>query len=231
MRLKKDGSLNKVYDKILEYKTLFTSKAAADNEAEASKVTIVSKLEENIWIDPKTNNERTSFQVTGNFLNKKRDSDKEGATFKLSGIVLKTEDETDKNGDPTGRLIVKFGVIGYGGKINMIPLIAEGSSKAHIEQNWQEGDTVRVTGKINMTQKTEIVIEKQGFGEDIEKPHTVFRKELIITGGSSSGLEEELSYDMDSVKKSCADRLARIKALKESSAKSAPKSKTVDLGF
>lgn len=233
MRLKKDGNPNKVYDTILGYKNSLTSLAAAEDESNASKITISSaRLEENIWIDSSSGTERSSYQISGNFINKKRDADKEGATFKLSGVVIKLNEELDRNEEPTGRLLVKFGVIGYAGRMNLLTLIAEGNAKAHIEQNWQVGDTVRVSGRINMTQKTEIVSEKQGFGEDIEKTRTVTRRELIITGGSSGGLEEELSYDADSVKKACADRLARIKTMKDSaSAKAAPKSRANDFGF
>ena len=49
MRLKKDGDLNKVYDRILSYKQEFTSEAVADDEHPASRITISkAKLEENI---------------------------------------------------------------------------------------------------------------------------------------------------------------------------------------
>lgn len=237
MRLKKDGELNKIYDRIVGYKEKFISASAADDINSATKITITNgQLEENIWIDKATGSERSTFQITSNFLNEKKDADKEGATFKLTGVVLNDlseAEEVDKNGDPTGRIKVKFAVIGYGGKINILDLFAEGSAKTHIEQNWSKGDTVKVAGRVNITHKVEIIKEEQGFGEPTERVRTVSSKELIITGGSASGLEEDLSYDADSIKKAMETRRANIEALKanDTSAKSSPKSKSPDFGW
>lgn len=237
MRLKKDGEPNKVYDRILGYKTKYTSAAAAEDISQASRITINgAQLEENIWIDKNSGEERSSFQITSNFLNDKRDGDKDGATFQLSGVILNDPieaEENDKNGDPTGRIRIKFGVIGYGGKINVLDLYAQGSAKAHIQENWTKGDTVKVTGKINATHTVETITEPQGFGDPIEKTRTISRKELIITGGSQGALEEDLSYDADSIKKAMAERRANIDQLKASNttAKASPRTKANDFGF
>lgn len=223
MRLKKDNSPNKLYDIILGYKNNFTSAAAAEDISEASRVTVAAgKLTENVWVD-NTGKEHSSFQINSNFMNKKKDNDIEGATFQLSGVVIKMQEETDREDTPTGRLILKFGVIGYAGKIDILTLIAEGNAKVHIEQNWQEGDTVKVAGKINMTQKTIEVVEEQGFGEAIKSSKTIFSKELIITSGSAGSLEENNSYDADSIKKACLERLTRIEELKNKQSKSTVK--------
>ena len=237
MRLKKDGDLNKVYDRILSYKQEFTSEAVADDEHPASRITISkAKLEENIWIDKGTGKDRSTFQISSNFLNRKRDADMDGATFQLSGVVLNNPadaEERDKNDEPTGRIAIKLGVVGYGGKIHVLTLYASGEAKAHIEAHWDKEETVRVAGKVNITHKIEMIEEPQGFGESITKPRTVSRKELIITGGSAGGLEEELSYDRDSVMKALNDRKAHIAELLQNNttAKASPKSKSTDFGF
>ena len=238
MRLKKDGDLNKVYDRILGYKEKFISEAAADEDHPASKVTVTGQLEENIWIDKSTGKERSTFQISSNFLNEKRESDEDGIKFQLSGVVLNdptNAEEIDKNEEPTGRIRIKFGVIGYGGKINVLDLYASGGAKAHIENSWNKQDTVKVTGKVNVTKKIEQIKEEQGFGDPIIKTRTISTKELIITGGSASGLEEELSYDKESILKALADRKAKIEELiedsKKSSSRAAPKNKSTDFGF
>ena len=238
MRLKKDGDLNKVYDRILGYKEKFISEAAADEDHPASKVTVTGQLEENIWIDKSTGKERSTFQISSNFLNEKRESDEDGIKFQLSGVVLNdptNAEEIDKNEEPTGRIRIKFGVIGYGGKINVLDLYASGGAKAHIENSWNKQDTVKVTGKVNVTKKIEQIKEEQGFGDPIIKTRTISTKELIITGGSASGLEEELSYDKESILKALADRKVKIEELiedsKKSSSKAAPKNKSTDFGF
>lgn len=234
MRLKADGGLNQVYDRIMGYKEKFTSAAAAGSLAEASRVAVKgAKLEENIWIDKNSGQERSGFQISSNFLNLKKESDKEEAKFRLSGVILnEPAEEVDGNGDPTGRLKFKFGVIGYKGKIHVLDLYAQDQAKAHIEANWSKYDTVKIIGKVNSSVTVKMEEINLGFGETDVTPRTNVRRELIVTGGSGSGLEEDLSYDIDSVKIALDERKAEIAKLKEGGAAKAPaKNKPVDLGF
>lgn len=234
MRLKADGGQNMVYDRIAGYKEKFTSAAAAGSIAEASRVSIKgAKLEENIWIDKNTNTERSTFQISSNFLNAKRESDKEEAKFKVTGILLQEPvEELDSNENPTGRIKFKMGVIGYKGKISVLEFYAQDQVKAHIEANWSKGDTVRALGRINVSNKVETKSFSLGVGEEDVTERTIAKKELIITGCSASGLEEDLSYDADSVKVALDERKAEIAKLKEGGAKKAPAKHTpVDLGF
>lgn len=188
---------------------------------------------ENMWYDQKTGQVRSGFQIACNFLNQKRDSDKEKASFELSGIILGTKPELDKNEEETGRLIINFGLVGYDGRIDVIDLIANDTARAHIESNWEKGDTVNVVGVINVTQKTVTWTEEQGFGEPIERTRTESRRELIITGGSAGGLEESLSYDADDVKASLAERKNRMEKTKEKAVatKSSAAPKADNFGF
>lgn len=241
MRKKNDGSPNQNYDRIIGYKEKFTSIAAADDESNASKVTVsAGKIEENAWYDQRTGQVRSTFQISTNFINETRNYDPEKnpekATFELSGVVGKIRPELDRDGNETGRTIIDFIIITYGkptGKANKIELIAQGSAAEFINTNWQPQDTVKVTGRINMTYKVETFEEEQGFGEPIIRTRTVSKKELIITGGSPSGLEEALSYDADSIKQALSERIAAQEALKNSpsTTKSSTKNKAVDFGF
>lgn len=225
-REKRDGGLNKVYDIIAGYKDSLISRAAAEKESQASKITVTGAMVENLWIN-KNGDEVSNFQINANFLNNKRNSDKDGATFVLSGCVLNMIEEVDKNEDPTGRMLIKFGVVGYNGKMNLITLVAEGNGKAYIEQNWQKGDTVRVKGQIRVFSKQEKTVTELGFGEPIEKTRTVSCRELVITG-CTPGLEEDLSYDADSIKQACNERLANIERMKsENKKKAAPPKRVV----
>ena len=162
-------------------------------------------------------------------------ADTEEASSEYAELENEAEDEIDKNDEPTGRIRIKFGVIGYGGKIHVLDLYASEGAKSHIQDSWNKEDTVKVTGRVNVTKKIEQIEEKQGFGESIIKTRTISTKELIITGGSASGLEEELSYDSDSIKKALGDRRAKIDELiensKNSTSKAAPKNKSTDFGF
>lgn len=234
MAKKSDGSENQLYSRILGYKDKFLSVAAADDESKASRVTVsAGRIEENAWFDQRSNQVRSTFQISSSFLNEARSGDPEKATFELSGVVGKMRPELNRDGEETGRTIVDFIVITWGGKANKIELIAQGSAAEFISTNWQPQDTVKVTGRVNMTHKVETWKEEQGFGEPIERTRTVSKKELLITGGSPSGLEEALSYDADSIKQALAQRAADQQALANapSKTKASTKNKAVDFGF
>lgn len=220
MKLKKDGTLNKLYQSIVKYKEDFVALAACpeDHPEFASKVVVnTGRLEENIWIDPNSGEVRTSFQISTNFLNKPRGEFEEGSTFELSGVILNKIQETDANGDETGRLKIRFAVVRYGGKVDVINLIAAGNAANFIESNWEEGDTVNLNGAVSINQSTKVWFEEQGFGDPIKRTKTETRRELLILGGSPSGLEESYSYDANDIKNGLAERQARTEEMKNKS--------------
>lgn len=233
MKYKNDGSENQVYKNILGYKDKFISIAAAENESDASRVTISgAKIEENAWFDAKSNVVRSTYQISANFINKAKEDEQEKATFEFSGVVGKMYPEV-RNDEETGRIIVDFVVITWGPKANKIQLVAEGSAADFITTHWQAQDTVKVTGRVNMTHKVEIWTEEQGFGEPIERSRTVSKKELVITGGSPSGLNEDQSYDIDAIKQLIDKRNTDHAQLANapSTNKASNRNKPVDFGF
>lgn len=223
---------NPNYNRILGYKDSFTSLAAAEKPENASRITVAANIGENMWVDAQTKELRTNFRISGNFINKARETDEEKASFELSGVVGKITPEYDKDGNETGRIIVKFIIVQFGGKTDIIDLIAADTAKAHIETNWSEGDTVKAVGVINMKQKTVTWTESQGFGEPVKRTKTESSRELIITGGSTGGLEDIFSYDADDIKAALNERQKRIEELKNGANKpaSAPAS-TPNFGF
>lgn len=226
MAQKKDGTPNKIYSTIVGYKEQFTSLAACpeDHPEMASKVVIsAGHVEENMWADKNSGEIRTSFQISTNFMNAPRGEFEEGARFEMSGVVLSKVMEQGADGD-TGRLKVKLGVVRFGGRVDVIELIAASDNAVNfISQNWEDGDTVNVNGAVSINQSTVTWTEEQGFGEPIKRTKTISRKELIILGGSPSGLEEEYSYDSNDIKAALADRQARMD---ETKSKASSKAKT-----
>lgn len=226
MELKSDGKVSKIYTGILEMRDKFTSLAALpdDEKDKASKVVITSgQLKENIWVDPNSGQVRTGFEIDSNFMNAPRQGAEfePSARFELSGVIMDTQRETDANQEETGRLKVKVAVVGWTGKdgvtrVDVIDLIAASDSAVNfIESNWEKGDTVNINGAISFNQSTKVWYEEQGFGEPIKRTKTQTRKELIILGGSPSGLEEEYSYDANDIKAGLAARAARVEKQKE----------------
>lgn len=238
MRLTKNGEQNKLYDRILGYRNQFTSLAACpENQPElASKVEVTSaELGENIWIDS-TGKPQSTFQINGKFMREARNPSEfeHKATFELSGVVVNMARET-VNDEETGRLKIKFAVVGYNGKVNLIELIAESDNAVNfIETNWAEGDTVNVNGYINMSQHTKVWYEQQGFGPDIKRTKTETRRELIIVGGSPSGLDEEYSYSAEDIKLGLQERQQEVEKQKSrvsSSTKSSTPKRGNQFGF
>lgn len=195
MKLKKGtNEVSKIYSRIISYKTDLKSIAAVEDISEASRVSVNAKISENAFYNDKTGKIISSFQVESNFINKAKSTDEDVAKFLISGVVLSKIDELN-NDESTGRLIVNMGVIGYGEKLSVIKLYATDSKKSHIENNWETKETVRVAGLLNVTHEVKVIKDDSGFGEPIEKKKTIYKDELIITGGSASGLEEDYSYD------------------------------------
>lgn len=230
MELKSDGKVSKIYTGILEMRDKFTSLAALpdDEKDKASKVVITSgQLKENIWVDSSSGQVRTGFEIDSNFMNAPRQGAEfePSARFELSGVIMDTTRETDANQEETGRLKVKVAVVGWTGKdgvtrVDVIDLIAASDSAVNfIESNWEKGDTVNINGAISFNQSTKVWYEEQGFGEPIKRTKTQTRKELIILGGSPSGLEEEYSYDANDIKAGLAARAARVEEQKEKGGK------------
>lgn len=236
MKKKNDGTDNGIYKAIMETKEKFTSLAAAEEPSEASLVCVRGKIEENIFIDNKTKAARSDFQISSNFLNKKREVDEIGATFSLLGVVVGDISMEEKDGEETGRLKVKVFSVGYKGKIHVLDLIvANPSAIAAIQSNWEKGDTVCATGIVNMTYTTKVWYDEQGFGDPIRRVKTESRKELIITGGDPNSMGEDHSYDANDIKNALAERQVRITEMQEKS-NSKPKikktsKKSDDFGF
>lgn len=228
-KLKKDGTISNLYPIVVGYKEKLTSLAACpeDQPQLASKITVKgAQLSENVWFDARSNQERSSYKIRSNFLNVYTGSLEDftpEARFEISGTILKTKPEVNKESIETGRLEVTVAVVGYQGKIDVVPMIAASPSAVQfISANWNEGDTVKIAGKINMSHRVETWEEKQGFGEPIVRKKTISCREFIITSGSECGLSEERAYDSDDIKAGLQSRLKRI----EESKTKAPQGRT-----
>lgn len=226
MKYKKGtNEISKLYTRILGYKDDFKSVAAVEDASSASRISVTGNLTENSFYDEKKDRIVSGFQINSNFLNEAKSSQTESAKFVLSGVVINKQEEVNSEGEETGKLLVKLGIVGYGGKLNIVTLTATDSKKEHIENNWEVKDTVRVAGAVNMTHEVKVFKDDTGFGEPIEKVKTITRNELVITGGSASGLEDDYSYDATDIAAMLEERKAELESLKEK-AKSKKKNTT-----
>jgi hypothetical protein len=181
-------------------------------------------------------------RITASFVSKiKREECKPKAEYTVTFMVGKAGFELDKDGVETNKYKITGMVPQYGGKVDVIPFFAynEGVIDA-VSNYWNEGDTVKATGKLNFTSETKEVEVKVDFGEPTVETRTYSISELVITGGSSTPLEGEFAINYEDVKAALEERKARLaeskdKAANRGTAGKAPapaaQKKFSDLGF
>ena len=218
--LKKDGTPNPAYTSIMKIKDTFVSIAASDiNSADRVRIT-GAKLAMNEYY-PAGSDTLTAFpRINATFVNKianHADCNPE-ASFSVEFVVANKGDETNREGEATGRYKFMGVLPQYGGKVDVIPFIAAAPGVINATSTyWSEGDTVKAIGKLNFTSKTETYAVEVDFGEPQVKSRTINVSELIITGGTQTPLDGELAFSTEDIQKGLADRKVRLEQLKTKS--------------
>ena len=212
------GAPNPAFESIERVMNEFVSIAASDID-HADRVRITrGQLSMNEYYGQ--NGNLVSFpRVTASFVTKiKKDECKPTADFTAVFMVGNKGYETDKDGVETDRYKVVGMIPQYGGKVDVVPFYAINPGVIEAVSNyWNDGETVKATGKLNFTSKTETYEVKVDFGESSEGTRTISISELVITGGSSTPLEGDFAISYDDVKAALEERKARLAALKDKS--------------
>lgn len=163
------------------------------------------------------------WQINTSFLNE-ASKVTEIASFNVDIFIMDMLDEVDREGTPTGRLIVKGGLVQYGGKLDVLEFIVEGADAVeYISRNWNINDTVNAGGRIRVTSVEEKrAASESSWGEEIPDTSTRMMRELIITRGSEGPFDEEFSYDATEIKKAFNERKARLEQMQVDATKKAP---------
>ena len=235
------GAPNPAYESIERVKNEYVSIAASDID-HADRVRITKgqiNMNEYYGQDERL----ISFpRITASFVTKiKKEECKPKAEFNVTFMVGKTGYELDRDGVETDKYKVTGMVPQYGGKVDVVPFFAYNPGVIDAVSNyWNEGDTVKATGRLNFTSKTETRMVEVDFGEPTEETRTISVSELVITGGSSTPLDGEFAIDYDDIKVALEDRKSRLaeskaKATKKGTSGKAPAptsgNKFKDLGF
>ena len=236
----KKGTKNPAYESIDTVRREFISIASGAGVEGADRIRIsgASIQMNEYWADE---NRLSSYpRINASFVQRvKRDEFTPKAQFSTELVVSKMVNEVDKDGVETGRLKVEGILPQYGGRVDVVPFIAENPNVVDaISQYWQPKDTVKVSGKLNFSSTVEIYTEEQGFGEPIEKKRTINVSELVITGGSQTPLEGDFAFNEEEIKNALAERKVRLenrkaKELARSSSRTAPTQSgfASDIGF
>ena len=205
------GKPNPAYKSLVDLRELKTAQNVSVDNADQVRITS-GVLSENNFVS-RTGNLINGFQIRGSFINPAKLGDV--ATFITEVYIMDIHDETDREGDPTGRLIVRGGIVQYGGKLDVLDFIVEAPDKVEfVSRNWAVNTTQLIKGRVRVTShEVESSGEGSGWGEDIPDTTTTFVRELIITGGDDEGKEEDFSYDPAEIKKAFNQRKAKIEQM------------------
>jgi hypothetical protein len=240
-QLTNSGSPNPAYESIARIKDEYVSIAASDID-HADRVRITKgaiNMNEYYGQDGRL----ISFpRITASFVTKiKREECKPKAEFTVTFMVGKAGYELDKDGVETNKYKVTGMVPQYGGKVDVVPFYAYNPGVIDAVSNyWQEGDTVKATGRLNFTSETKEVETQLGFGESTIETRTYSISELVITGGNPTPLDGEFAINYEDVKVALEDRKNRLAESKDKAANrgtsgkapaAAPAKKFSDLGF
>lgn len=233
---KKDGGTNGIYTALETSMKELVSIAAAD-EASADRVRITgAQLEMNEYY-PEPDRLISLPRVKGTFINRITQDVLDRDGYKAQGsiefcIAEKTEEVV--NDEPTGRILLKGIVPGYGGRVSVVPLVVETPAAIDfVSSNWNEGDTVPATISLNFSVEAQETVEEQGFGDPVVRVRTKRLHELSVTKGNYAYTDDK-AFEMDEIQNGLAQRKAWLEVQKsKSGAKktSAPKAKSFDLGF
>ena len=220
MRHKKDGTNNLVYDTLGGYSTEYKT-AERHGIENATKVNINGRrgngaLSENMFADSR--NPETvisSWNINASFLNEARGqaagNSGDCATFDAEIFIFGLDREVTAEGEETGRLKIRGGLVKYGGKVDCLDFFVENPTAIDfIERNYNQNDTAHFVGRIRFTSETITRQSENTWGESIPQTTTRKKRELIITGpgiGHEDGPnEEENSYNPEDIRVAMADR-------------------------
>jgi hypothetical protein len=216
MKLKKDGSENGIFKGLKTVADEYKSIASVGLD-EADKVRVTAgQLGVNDYVGQ--DGELKAFpQLSTNFINRVQANDEYSpkAEFEVEIYIQSVVEETNREGEETGRVKVKGYVPLFGGQIAPLEFVVTEEGSSYVQDTYEPGQTAKIYGDI--VNKVEItkVLEEVGFGKPKEKIKRNFTREFLITGGSEPYEEDNAkSYKLETIKKVLAEREVYLDGLK-----------------
>lgn len=213
------GKPNPAWKSLNDLKLMKTAQNVGIDNASHVRCTGTS-LQENNFVS-RSGQLINGWQLRGSFINEAKVADV--ASFVTDIYIMDMKDEVNRDGDTTGRMIIKGGIVQYGGKLDVVEFIVESPDTVeYISRNWELNSTVQVKGRIRVTSQEEEV-QASGWGEDVPDTTTRFVRELIVTTGSDEPYEEDFAYDPVEIKKAFNERKAMIEQMQINARQASPK--------
>lgn len=214
----KNNTINPAFESMVKAMNNYTSLAIANSESEATKVLITSgSITENIY-SPDGSIVRSTPRIQTSFISSITNLSGyvPEATFTMDIVVTEVVEETNKEGIPTNRLIVKGMACKYNGEMSNLSFVVENPNGINfIRSYYQPNQTVQVSGKIRFTSKTEMIEVPTRFGDPVYRPKTTTCRELVITADSSDVLTPDQIFTPAEIEAGVALRAQTVEKEKE----------------
>lgn len=210
--LKKDGSRNPLYDRALQM-TSWPSASVVGN-AEAVCVSINrGEITDNSFYSERANKVVESWKVRAVFVDQANKIAPRNNSFTIQGVVDSVKEVLNSEGEPTGELKVDLLTVGFGERVNRIPMyVLNKEGIKYVEDNWNPGDLITAYGEIVYEQKITEIAQETAFGTGTTKKYTDIIKRLVINSGTSPKTADEHAYDRN---KLLSLRAATLKDIEE----------------
>ena len=221
---KNDGNPNPAYSSIEKIMTTYNSIAAVGEDmADGIRIT-GGQIQMNEYYSQNTGKLVSFPRISASFVNKVAKNDlKPCATFSAVFVVGEADYILDKDGCPTDKFRVRGILPQWGGKVDVVDFIAANENVANaIQSTWEQGQTVKGSGRLNFSSETKTVTKEVAFGDPVEESRTFSISELVLTGGSEP-MEGEFAYDAGEIQTALAERKARLEESKNKSTNQASK--------
>ena len=204
----KNGEDNKTYPGIETIMNEYKSIAQYGAE-EADKVRVRGDI--NLF---RGQDGRDQVGYKSNFFSRLRDGQEfePKAEFEVETYISSIVPEMDKDGDETGRVLVKGWSVTYQG-VEPITMVAPKEIANDVENTFEVGQTALFFGDIINSRVEKITEIPVAIGKPKQKVETSYKNELIITGASQpyeEGITTEVPYPADSIKLAIQERENRI---------------------
>lgn len=182
-------------------------------EAEADKVRISGDL--NLYHSDQNNQDMVGYK--SNFFNRVTGEYTPHAEFTVEMCITQMIPEMDKDGQETGRLLIKGWVPQYENGVEPLTLVAPEDVAGAIENTYEPGQTTKFYGDIV---NDRVIITREipvAIGKPRVETKTVTKNELVITGveiAYEEGVTEKPPYNIDTIKAAIQARKDRIESRK-----------------
>lgn len=223
----KAGQVNPAYENIVNMEKFATAKNAGIDAADTVVITR-GELVDNTYVSKQSGKVIPQRRVRASFCARANNPEAEDiASFRADIFIMSMTDEVDSEGAETGRLLIKGGLVGYGGRLGVLEFVVEDPGKVDfIRRTYEENQTGSFVGRIRDCVKNVVAKKTTGsWGEDIPDNAPTAIHELIITGGAEMPYEEDFAYDPTDIRKAFNVRKAMLEQKLEESRARAEASK------